>query len=171
MELVLISVPYTGTNFTAKLFTDRGFQRLGMLESPVRENSIHVAHALKETQVGPALKLAETMPVILPLRHPFRCEESTRRMGGSVEQMIEGYENLFRFEDPYFMPVDSPKKFECLDQLREGLGVPVKTDWEVVSSKVGVHKIPFDELTPSNEVIELMTRHTAFFSSYYAGSG
>lgn len=171
MELVLISVPYTGTNFTAKLFTDRGFDRIGMLDSPGKENSIHVAHALKESQVRPALELAKTMPVILPLRHPFRCEESTRRMGGSVEQMIIGYENLFRFSNPYFMPIDSPKKFECIDRLRVGLDIPLKTNWEVVSSKVGVHAIPFDELTPSSEVIELMTRHEQFFSSYYAGSG
>lgn len=167
MELVLISVPYTGTNFTAKLFTDRGFYRLGMLEIATAENSIHVAHALKETQVIPALKLARNNPVILPMRHPFRCEESTRRMGGSVEQMITGYENLLRFSNPYFMPVDSPRKAEYLGKLRDGLDVPIKTDWKAVGSKVGVQSKPLDELSPSTEVIELLDRHGEFFAEFY----
>lgn len=170
MEIVLISVPYTGTNFTAKLFTDRGFQRLGMLDNPQWKNAVYVAHCLKDSQVLPALDLAKTRPVVLPLRHPFRCEESTRRMEADVEQMIIGYENLinrFSHLKSYVLPVDSPDRQTWFNLMAIGLRLPLETDWPVVSSKTGVHAMDFGDLNPSQEVIDLVGRHKSFFSLYY----
>ena len=168
MELVQISVPYTGTNFTAKLFTDIGFERIGMLDSPSQDDTLHVAHSLKDTQVAPALELAKTCPVIIPIRHPFRCELSTIRMGADVDQMILGYENILRFNNPFYMPVDSGRREAYFDLLRFGLDLPLETDWEVVSSKAGTHSIPFQWLKPSQEVVDLVDRHKDFFDQFYA---
>lgn len=168
MEVVLISVPYTGTNFTAGLFTDLGFSRAAMNERP-RGDTVYVAHALKDSQVCPALGKAEKMPLVIPLRHPFRCEESYRRKGIDIAQMILGYENLMRFLhlEPHFMPVDSGHREKYLKLLKDKLGLPFKTNWGVVASKSGTSDIPFGELEPSQPVIDLVGRHKTFFESFY----
>jgi hypothetical protein len=138
-----------------------------MLEE--RERAIHVAHALKDTQVLPALRLAEKHPVVIPIRHPFRVEESFRRHKVPTEDMLRGFDNLFRFGsfNPSYMPVDSEKREDYFHALSSKLGLLLKTDWSVVASKVGTHSIPFEELTPSDEVKDFVEKHKTFFGLFY----
>ena len=171
MEIILISVPYTGTNFTCKLFTDRGFQRVGMNERPMKGDVLRVAHCIKPTQIEPALAHVKTgLPLVLPCRHPFRCEESYRRKGdgGHIHIMIQAYETLITQFAPlteYFMCVDSDKRESQLEKLNELTFV--KTDWEVIASKSTTYRTELEDLTPSDEVKSLVDRHGDFFGQFY----
>ena len=166
-EIILISVPYTGTNFTAKLFTDRGYSRIGMNE-PADGDCIRVAHCIKNTQIDPALKhVGAGCHLVLPCRHPFRCEESYRRRGDDVSVMIEAFDTLieqFSPLTPYLMCVDSESRYDQLEKLKE-LDPRIKTDWEVVASKSGTADMT--EFSPSDAVRDLVSRHSLFFGQFY----
>lgn len=174
MEIILISVPYTGTNFTAKLFTDRGFQRINMNEvGPGSGDILRVAHCIKPTQVEPALKrVKKGLPLVLPCRHPYRVEESYTRKGdsGHIPVMIEAYENLigkFSQLTDLWMCVDSEGREDQLEHLKNSLDLPLKTDWGVIDSKSTTWRLDIADLSPSQAVIDLVGRHKDFFARFY----
>lgn len=172
-EVILISVPYTGTNFTAKLFTDRGFHRVNMNEPGPSGDLIRVAHCIKSTQIEPAMKHVERgCPLVLPCRHPFRVEESYTRKGdsGHIPIMIEAFETLINRFSPlteFFMCVDSDRRESQLERMKWGLRVPFRTEWGVMHSQSTTWKMKLEEFTPSKEVIDLVDRHRDFFYRFY----
>lgn len=175
-EVVLISVPYTGTNFTARLFTESGFERIGYLDKPGIDKTIYVGHMEKNEQINHALSLCETRPLICPLRHPYRCEESHRRLNRPVAGMVRAYRTLITRIlplKPYIMAVDSGRKQECFESLRDiypKLKPPIADEfgnWEVVGCKAGTHEMPWADFTPSDEVISLAEDIKPFLDQYY----
>lgn len=176
MEVIEISVPYTGTNFLAKLFTDRGFHRVSMVEEVHQKGDIlRVAHCIKPTQVDPALRYVKSgLPLVLPCRHPFRVQESYIRKGdsGHIEVMIQAFENLITKFAPLtdmFLCVDSDKREAQFQHIKDTLGIHLKTDWPVVASKSDTWRADLSEFSPTNDVIDLVDRHKEFFSQFYCG--
>lgn len=173
MEIIEISVPYTGTNFLAKLFTDRGFHRVGMNEITPMPDVLRVAHCIKPTQVDPALRLVKSgLPLVLPCRHPYRVEESYTRKGdsGHIDQMLIAFENLIEKFAPLtdlFLCVDSDLREEQFAKIRDEIGVPIKTDWPVIGSKSTTWRMGIEDFTPSQEVKELVSKNEEFFSRFY----
>lgn len=173
MEIIEISVPYTGTNFLAKLFTDRGFQRIGMTERASEPDVIRVAHCIKPTQVDPALKHAsEGKPLVLPCRHPFRVEESFKRKGQDdyLEMMIPAFENLIHKFAPLtdlVLCVDSPRREQQLEHIKKTLGLPLETEWPVVASKSGTYHTELPDFRPSRPVLNLLNENREFFGRFY----
>lgn len=169
MEIVLCSIPYTGTNFTAQLFTAKGFEHLANNDRP-QGNSIYVSHMIKETQISRALDLAKTRPLVVPLRHPFRVEAAFTRQGWPLQDMLTAYRTLcnrFLPLDPYIMPVDSEAREQRLQALSEGLGIDLKTDWKVVASKSGTYSQTLDQFTPSPDVQALTEELNGFLKAFY----
>lgn len=124
---------------------------------------------IKETQIGMALELARKMPIVIPLRHPFRCEQSWVRKGQDVGEMIKAYQTLIaRFDPlhPYYMPVDSLRRDDFLDSLR-AIDSNLETDWGVVHSQSGTYGLSIESITPSAEVIKLISDNRAFFARFY----
>lgn len=174
MEIIEISVPYTGTNFLAKLFTDRGFQRVGMQEQAHGNPDIlRVAHCIKPTQIEPALAhVKQGKPLVIPCRHPFLVEESYRRKGegGYQSILVDAFETLITQFAPLtdlILCVDSDYRESQLDNIREKTGVPIKTDWPVIASKSTTYGLDLSDLNPSKPVLNLLDRHKGFFSQFY----
>jgi len=89
MRIVTISVPHTGTWFTIRLFTALRMRETGLNASVLEDGVIYHGHMQKGTQIGQALNLSKQMPLVCPLRHPYRVEESWRREGWDISEMIE----------------------------------------------------------------------------------
>jgi hypothetical protein len=158
-DVVSVSIPHTGTYFTIKLFTDAGFSD-GSLFHQARGIGPHIyhGHMLKAAQIERAAELALEMPLIIPFRHPYRVEHSWNLRGRPLSEMFQCFRTLLeRFAPlkPYFVPIDSQKRGEILENISESLGVRLKTDGSVVNGVRGTHKMRMDEFTPSKEVVEL----------------
>lgn len=169
-NIVTISVPHTGTWFTIRLFTNLGMREDGLTPSRLHDNTIYHGHMIKGTQVGFALQFARTMPLVCPLRHPYRVEESFRRRRKDVSDMIEyfrTYMQKFFPLDPYIMPVDSPLREEALQRMRDGLGMDLRTDWPVINGKQSTHRIALQDCRPSLPVIKLAKEMEPLLSRYY----
>jgi len=170
-DCVLISVPHTGTWRTISILTDAGYHDAGLSE-PIRHDFpvIRHGHMLKETQIQRAIEWARSMPLILPLRHPYRVAESWKKRSRPMRDFIPCFRTfLDRFMpfDPFIVPVDSEHRDEALAVLSMGLGVDLKTDWAVVNGKKGLHKLRLEDCRPSADVIELAAEMKPFLSRFY----
>src|SRR5687768_3272750 len=93
-DVVLISIPHTGTYFTIKLFTDAGFTE-GSLFHPARSDShIYHGHILKEAQIARAEEMALEMPLVIPFRHPYRVEYSWHARARQYQELLGCYRTL-----------------------------------------------------------------------------
>lgn len=170
MNIVLISVPHTGTWFTIRLFTALRMAENNLVPARIEDNTVYHGHMLKGTQIGAALRLAKDMPLVCPLRHPYRCEESWKRRQKDVSEMVECfrlYMEKFVPLNPYIMPVDSPRREQCLRAMAAGLGLPLQTDWPVVNGKADTHELDLPELSPSPSVVSLVEEMRPFLSRFY----
>lgn len=166
---MLSSIPHSGTYFTIRLFTDFGFREAGLFEKCYPQTIYH-GHMVKRGQIERALELSERMPLVIPMRHPFRVEESWKRRGRSVDEMLACYRTFlaeFWLLRPYILPIDSERRDAALSKLREGLGLELRTDWPVVNGVKGAHAIGLDELEPSERVIELVEEMRPILVEYY----
>jgi hypothetical protein len=168
-QLVLISVPYTGTNFTLGLFAAEGFEPVP-LNKPVAGKVIYQGHMTSGNQVRFACELAASRPLVIPLRHPFRACESARRRGASVGSILAAYRtfsDVFLPMSPYLLPVDSVRRDCYLGRLREewpGLA----TDWGVVGSHSGTSDLELKDCQPSQAEIDLVEELETLLSPIYA---
>lgn len=167
MNVVLSSIPHTGTWFTVRLFTERGFNEKGLFEK-AEGDTIFLGHMMKEGQIGRAVQLSDYMPLVIPMRHPFRVEESWKRRGLDVSELVSCFQTLIeRFLplEPYILPIDSPKREEALQALSEGVGIDLKTDWEVVHGIVGTHDLDLADCEPSEAISAIVQE--PFFAGLY----
>lgn len=156
-DVVLISIPHTGTYFTIRLFTDAGLLEKGLFEPRRGAETIYHGHMLKDGQIERALELARVMPLVIPFRHPFRVEHSWNLRARPLDEMFQCYRTFIdRFLPlkPYLMPVDSPRRAEVLARMSASLEVELVTDGSVVNGVRGTHKMKMSEFTPCKKVIE-----------------
>lgn len=170
--VVLCTIPYTGTSFTAKMFQGQGYVQTGLNDNS-QGRAIMTGHMLKETQIGMALDLAKKHPLICTLRHPYRVEEAFRKRNADVAQVSRAFRTLtdrFLPLNPYIMAVDSPVREKCLEEMREGLGLNLNTDWSVVGSRSQTHDKDLSEFEPSDDIKTLVRKIWPFLSEYYGNS-
>lgn len=169
-EVVLVSVPHTGTKFTVRLLTQQGFREAGLFEKPHRR-TIYQGHMLKEGQIQRGLELAERMPLVCPLRHPYRVELAWRKRGKSIEELLTGFRTLVERFIPagaHIFPVDSHMRSEALHSFSESIGEQIETDWAPVNVyKDGTHSVALSELEPSPEVRALAEDIEPVLARYY----
>ena len=174
-EIVIITVPHTGTNYAKSLFRQRGWEDVAVTEQPREGKScFYAGHMIKDTQVMPALELAKTRPLVIPLRHPYRVELSWDRRGKDKKEMFQAFDNLLKHFDPlnpFYIPVDEPKQRRiAVQEISDSLGIALQDTGEIVNSKAHTYDVPFDDITPSPEVIELAKRPKTNGSTRHTGS-
>lgn len=168
-NVVLISIPHTGTWFTIRLLTEAGLGECGLLDRASRPSVYH-GHMVKRGQVEKALELSERMPLVIPMRHPFRVERSWVLREKPTGPMFAAFRTFLRDFwplRPYLMPVDSPRRVEALGRLGDGLGLELSTDWSVVNGAMNTHDVQLDDLLPSESVVELAEEMRPILAEYY----
>lgn len=166
-----MSVSHTGTNFTKRLFIERGFEDLALNQSPTRKNAYYCGHIRPDDLQPLALKLAGRMPLICPFRHPYRTEASWLKQGrGTSKDLVAAYRILFEKYiplKPYILAVDSPNREKQLSELSKGIGLDLKTDWEVINTKANTYATDLKDFNPSDEVIAFTKEINQFLGTYY----
>ena len=171
MEIVLISVMHTGTHVLKRIFDDAGFTGVGIGHSPPDwcVDAYRHGHVLTMNCSMLAIRLGETMPVVCPLRHPYRVEESWKRRGKEIGPMIAQFRELAGKFAPmaHVVPVDGPERDHWLDQLSGVLGRDLKTDWPIVRSISGTHDLALGDCNPSAPVEALVGEIGEFLAEFY----
>jgi len=145
------------------------------LQSPAHQVPVlFQGHCVKEGQVERAIELSKRMPLIMPMRHPYRVEESWRRRnyeGREETEMFDAFDHMLNTLLPHvscFMPIDAEPLIRRMQELRlnEIAGVRLPYRWDVlVNSKEGTHNIKLDQLTPSDRIKEVR-KHRVFTEFY-----
>ena len=172
-ELVLLSVPHTGTNVLRRIFTDHGYEMRFVNDAPETEQNYYFAHTTNLADVQRGLQLAKRMPIVCPMRHPFRVEESWRRRQKDLSHGFwDAWHHLRTMVIPagcFVMPVDVPDRDEHLGRLGDLLGVRLTTDWPLCRSRAGTHDLPLSETNPSPEVRNMASELGWLLDRYYVG--
>lgn len=172
MNVCLMTVPHTGTTFLeAVLKKNTGMFPTNLDGDPGAERGcIYRSHTYDEGENRRALRLAQKMPLIVTLRHPFVTEEAWKRRKYEVDRMILAYRNLVKLFWPiknYVFSVDSPRREELMETLGKGLGFELKTDWEPVRVVGKTHDLSWKDMTPSQPVRELAEEMNEILGEFY----
>ncbi|MCP4317736.1 MAG: hypothetical protein GY789_17385 [Hyphomicrobiales bacterium] len=170
MRVVLISVTHTGTNLLEDILKNGGFSRFPLEGGPrdVEGDAYYVGHVLHMNHSRQAEALGREIPVICPLRHPYRVEESWKRRGKNIGEMVDAFRDLVgRSSGANFLPVDIPGRNYWLERLAGVLGRDLATDWPVKRSVCGTHSLELGECTPSLPVVALARELSEFLRGFY----
>jgi len=172
VKLCLLTVPHTGTKFTERMFWDLGYHAYAMVDDPKDDKALFGGHTVLPDQVELAKRLIEDrgFPLIVTLRHPYLVEKSWIGRNKSVPNMINAFYvlgDLIKEYDPYVLPVDSPVREHCLELMREGLNLNLRTNWKPTNISQSTYELSPDEVTPSPEVQQMVTDLYPILVPYY----
>ena len=174
-EICLISVPHNGTLFTLDVFRRHGWKEASLNELPPKHvPTVYQGHCTKLGQTMMALELGRRMPIVMPLRHPYRVEESWRRRGYPPDQVLTdlvfAYRHMFTqlADRAIFLPLDANPltRAKQHDELNAAAGVELAIDWDnIVGGKNNTHAIKLSALDPSPQIREI--RANPLFVEFY----
>lgn len=169
-EICLISVPHNGTMFVREIFLTNGWTDT-TLNGRVNGPTLFQGHCEKLTQTLAAIELSHRMPVIMPLRHPYRVEESWRRRGEDTNRMLYAYAHMLDYLGPcvtVWLPIDADNQVRqrAREQLNDAAGKRLSIVWDrPVNSVHDTHSVDVTTLDPSDEIIEICS-HPLFTELY-----
>ncbi len=133
---------------------------------------LYHGHCTKGTQTGFALDWARKgLPVIMPMRHPYRVEESWRRRERDMAGLLPAYENMLDVLRPHvrcWLPVDAAPLVCAVaeDILNDIVGRRLRYPWRVVENSVGgTCNLQLADTEPSDAIKEIR-RHPLFTEVY-----
>ena len=116
--------------------------------------------------------LSMGLPIVCPLRHPYWVEETWKRHGKDIGQLVECFytliDRLVRYGDAHIFVIDSDDREAKIRGLSEFIGEDFETDWQVVASKQNTHSLRLEDLSPSDEIMRLA--EDEFFQKFYGRS-
>ena len=170
MNIVIPTVPHTGTIFVTKLFISKGYEQIALKETPTQDKTLFVGHILNCGLTHRALNLMKKYPAIIPLRHPYLVAESWKRRGKSVTDLVTAYKKIPRLFDPlqpYYLPLDVEDREDYLVNIEKGLNLNLSHDWPVVNSKEHTSELNWKEIEPEESIVELVNEIRPFLDRFY----
>lgn len=174
-EICLMSVPHSGTQFTIEIFTRNGWHDMGLNGAVNSKPSLRQAHCEKLGQTMRAVELAKSgVPLVIPLRHPYRVEESWKRREKSLDALAVAYHHMFAHLaplDPLWFPIDAAPVIRCIQLLKmmEVADKVLFVDWDtLVNAEKNTHLLEPRDLTPSTMIREI--RNNPLFTEFYGDS-
>jgi len=143
----MATIPHSGTSLTIRAFEDAGFAQMGVGEPMDRhmdEDRLRWSHLHEPKKRERVRELAEMgMPLVCPIRHPFRNYESHKHRSASethLERMLLAWRACLKdiFPHALILPVDADAEVRHLHhvELQEALGIELPIDWKrIVNSK------------------------------------
>jgi hypothetical protein len=148
--------------FVREIFVINGWEETTLNGRAHGTPMLYQGHCEKASQCVQAMELALSMPLIMPLRHPFRVEESWKRRGESAKRMMRAYINMLdslRSFVSVWVPIDGDpiRRHQAHARLSKEAGKTLVIDWDtVINSKHGTHHVDLKTLDPSDDVRDLM---------------
>lgn len=174
MEIVIASIPHTGTHFFIKLFQELGFGGLRRHGEPMPgvTDAFYTGHILTRDDIEAALRLGDTRPIVSPMRHPYLVEETWLRRGPrDMTELPKAFRTLaHRFSHAHVVPLDAPGvREERFQGLCEAIGREIETDWAITHSLQKTAYMDPSQLTPSPEIRAVVDELAWFFEPMYGG--
>lgn len=116
------------------------------------------------------MPMIEDSVTIMPLRHPLLTAKSWLERSGNMDELVETWELLVNEIDPHgpiYLPIDSPRRDEYLDNLNMHLGTDIQTDWKPVGSFKGNHALRHQDISGPPIIHELSERISGFLGRFY----
>lgn len=161
-ELVLSSVPHSGTRFVEKIFTDHRprWHVIGLNGQPNPTPTVFEGHMVKPGLTQRVIELSKRMPVVVPLRHPFRVEQSwlLREDRNEISQLWEAFDNLLGpiydlGQRVTYMPIDASVAVRTLQEMKlcDTADAALEPQWdEKVNSKAETWRLELGDIEPSD---------------------
>lgn len=86
--------------------------------------------------------LGSRHPMVIPLRHPKVAAASWRGRGKDQKVMISHFRMVLDHLDPLdplYLPIDSEDRTHFLNEIRNELDMPLKTNWEPLGVRKSTH--------------------------------
>jgi len=171
-RIVVPTLCRSGTKLVVKLLHDVGFDEteLSDIHNPISDKCTFVGHIMETTSLA-VQGMRKGYPAIIPLRHPYIMEESYRRRGRiKTPALIWAIRNMIRvFKplDPYWLPIDSPRRDSFLSVIERELDIELSHEWPLINSSGKTPFLAWDGLKPSKGIVELMEEEPNFWYSLY----
>ena len=162
---LVASVQHTGTHLIAKMFD----LKWAAIKEETQGNRLHLGH-ISTGQLPHIMRVGLTMPVIVPIRHPYLVEESWRRRNKQLPEMYYNYQQLIDKVDtlsPFYISIDTDKRDDQLKALNDSLNLNLLNDWSVKNSFHATSGLDVKELKPSKEVEAFFKDNQEFFAKFY----
>jgi hypothetical protein len=167
----MVSVPHNGTLFAIGIFTSNGWEEQPLNGRPQKQRMLYQGHCEKPSQCQQACELAQRMPLIVPLRHPYRVEESWKRRGEDLNRLMQCYVHMLDVIRPHvnvWVPLDAinPVRWEAHTHLNYTSGQLLAINWDKPVNVVHhTHATPLSSLDPSERMRDI--RKHPLFVQYY----
>lgn len=129
MQVMVLSVPHTGTRFAKR-----------MLEHRVKVRPVHTTDDADVI----AAHIEASAHVVLPVRNPDHCWEGWRKRNtGDADKFVRAWHELQRWADrleeagtpALLLPIDHPQRESFRQTLCDVLGTNLPADWRPVGQK------------------------------------
>lgn len=168
--IVIPTVPHTGTMFAVRLFTDLGYNQIGLNDPQNREKVVRSGHIVRDGQYQAAVRhIKGGDPAVVPLRHPYLVAESWKRRDKPIDDMKIAYRRLPELQalGAYFLPMDIDGRESYLEVLKAGTGLPVTTKWPVINSYHSTAGLRYTDVTPDADMLAFSAEMGGFLEQFY----
>lgn len=108
--------------------------------------------------------------LIIPLRRLDRIIVSWERRQLELPDLRSALTELvcrYDHQQPYYLPIDSHHRSDYLDDINEGLGLNLVTNWPVLYSTKGSSASNWDDITDKDYAWQLTYDFQSFFTRFY----
>ena len=140
-------------------------------DAPVLADQVVFEHIPK--QLPMLLALAEVESIIIPLRHPKVTAVSWKSRGKDEAQMCDDFRTVVEQFDPlnpYYLPIDSERRQDFLDEINIAFDLELETDWTPIGEIEGNAHLRHGDVECSPLVAELCDEIKPFLDRFYANN-
>lgn len=177
-DLILVTIPHTGTRWTEDLFIEHRpkWHELNLNFRGTHHQWPHLyrGHCVHRAAVDDAIEKAKSgIHMIMTMRHPYRVEESWRRRGKDLRELLQCYTHFLDHLRPYvsaYVPIDgSPVGKEIAERVVNNVAnTTLKYRWDKkknVDRKSCTYDLSLLDTDPSDH-IRLVRSHEVFTEFY-----
>lgn len=165
--VVIPTVMHTGSLFvTDNIFRD--FKKYKPNETPEEDSIVfwHVQHF----PVSEFAKHINGRNIVIPLRRLERIIVSWERRGKPLRHLDQSLDILMEFDqyEPYYLPIDHEDRDRYFEEMKNGLGLDLKTDWKYYNLQHFSHNATYEDITDKKRADRLIEKHSPFFNRFYS---
>lgn len=161
---------HSGTRFLIDLFRREGFVHNNtpfLVGGPDIVVQVHFGQ--KNWQAFEELVEDRGFPIVIPVRRLHSVFLSWEARGKNTDLLDEriGLMTEWSERSPYWLPIDSDDRDEWLDEVRDGLGLKLETDWPIIGSDKHTNGKTEDRIQDQAGYTRLRDKFAWFYEQIY----